>query len=84
MVLVLESREATKDVDAHFKGDAAGMREAAAVGAKRNLPPDWLVVYCCSRVPFRHESRRRSTGGRGRKVRYLVEGLFDQNDLGSG
>lgn len=43
MLLLVESREATKDVDAYFGGDARVTSEAAErVAVRHGLPPDWL------------------------------------------
>lgn len=43
MLLVLASREATRDIDAYFEKDREAIRAAAAEVAKeRGLPADWL------------------------------------------
>lgn len=43
MLLVVESRDATNNVDAYFGGDARVIREAAEkVAVRHGLPPDWL------------------------------------------
>lgn len=43
MLLVMQSREATKDIDAYFVAHKRAIREAAAeVARERHLPLDWL------------------------------------------
>lgn len=43
MLLVVQSREATQDVDAYFAAEPAAIREAARVVAQRHhLSPNWL------------------------------------------
>ena len=43
MVLLLNAREATKDIDAYFSGDVDALRtEVSAIANEFNLRPDWL------------------------------------------
>jgi predicted nucleotidyltransferase len=43
MLLIVGSREATRDVDAYFVANASSIRDAAAaVGEREGLPPDWI------------------------------------------
>jgi len=43
MVLILQSRNVTKDIDAYLAPPAAEIRDAASVvGERLGLPPDWL------------------------------------------
>lgn len=43
MLLVIENRETTRDVDAYFSGDPGAIRDAARIVAEREgLPNDWL------------------------------------------
>jgi predicted nucleotidyltransferase len=43
MLLVIQNRDTTKDIDAYFSAEPKAIRDAARVIAEReDLPPDWL------------------------------------------